>query len=102
MTDHYLFDAEVSLRKYVCDTKFCDILECLVTGLVANLPPEPWDYLSDRLSELKSRKGAYSWNMFVEDDASLQKRIFPKGIQFVYTGLGICSYFQISVGSENP
>ena len=59
-------------------TQFCDILECLVTGLVANLPPEPWDYLSDRLSELKSRKGAYSWNMFVEEDASLQKRIFRK------------------------
>lgn len=79
MTDHYLFDAEVSLRKYVCDTKFCDILECLVTGVVANMPPEPWEYLSDRLSELKSRKGAYSWNMFVEDDGTLQKRIFPKG-----------------------
>ena len=79
MTDHFLFDATVSLRKYDCDTKFCDILECLVTGVVASLPLEPREYLSDRLWELKSRKGACSWNMFVEDDTSLKKRIFPKG-----------------------
>ncbi|KAI6656364.1 F-box/LRR-repeat protein 13-like [Oopsacas minuta] len=77
---NYLFEAEQSLLKYVSDTKFCDIFECLVTGLVANLPPEPWDYLGDRLSELKTRKGAYSWNMFVPEDATLQKRIFPKGL----------------------
>ena len=78
MTDHFLFDATVSLRKYVCDTKFCDILECLVTGVVASLPPEPREYLSDRLWELKSIKGAYSWNMFVEDHLLSKKEYFRK------------------------
>ena len=78
MTDHFLFDATVSLRKYDCDTKFCDILECLVTGVVASLPPEPREYLSDKLWELESIKGAYSWNMFVEDDLLSKKEYFRK------------------------
>ena len=79
LSPDYMFEAEQSLLNYVGDTKLCDILECLVTGVVANLPPEPWDYLMARLSELKTRKGAYSWNMFVPEDTVLQKRIFPKG-----------------------
>ena len=85
--DH-IFEAEQSLLTYVGDTKLCDILECLVTGVVANLPPDPWDYLVARLSELKTRKGAYSWNMFVPEDTALQKRIFPKGqfhIGYIFT-----------------
>ena len=76
---NFTFEAEQSLLSYVEETKLCDILECLVTGVVANQPVEPWDYLIGRILELKSRKGAYSWNMFVPEDSRLQRRIFPKG-----------------------